>query len=560
MPEAKAPLPACDLPVRRVSRFHPNTVLAAVVTAIAGYIALRFVWLDGLPSFADDGVSYLIMARYLTPFFPRSEIITQAFLYEHYPPLFPALLALTGGSHSFVAAHLTVIACFLGALLLVYFWSARTLDSTPLGLLVLLIFAASPGSWVNLLGVLSENLYLLLSLLVLYHYDARVAARDFGWRDSLVLAALLALVLSTRTVGVSLIAAYLLTQAFERRSLRALLRPRTLAPALLPVLAAAAWYAARPTLGTSSYVEDIARLLGDLTSGRLDAGGWSALLLPQLSALYDAWFVAFLVYWRSEYAPTYIIVALLGVLALYGLVIRLARNRLDAWYVLVHLLVLLVWPYPGQFTRFIYAILPMLILHAAYALIVLATRVNQPSVRAWFARAALILVLVSILPTTAFLHARASYRTLAPSMDYTRVTQFYRLPGLVKAENAALWHENLRLDMERIKATTPPDAAIMWYTPNFISLLAQRRALGFPEFTSEKDFLRAVAEAAPEYVFLARLHPRDTREQTNGLAMLPFVANFAAPVWVSHAPDSDEVLSVLLKVDREKLDRLVAAR
>lgn len=548
------------MPVRRASRFDPNTVLAAVVTAVAGYVALRFVWLDGLPSFADDGVSYLIMARYFTPFFPRSEIIAQAFLYEHYPPLFSALLALTGGSHSFVAAHLTVIACFLGALWMCYFWSAKALDSRPLGLLVLLIFAASPGSWVNLLGVLSENLYLLLSLLVLYHYDARVAARDIGWRDSLVLAALLALVLLTRTIGVSLIAACLLSQAFERRSLRALLRPRTLAPALLPVLAAVAWYAVRPTHGTSSYVEDVARLLGDVTSGRLDAGGWFALLLPQLSALYDAWFTAFLVYWQSEYAPPYIIVALLGALALYGLVLRLARNRLDAWYVFIHLLVLLVWPYPGQFTRFVYAILPMLILHAAYALGVLATRVKRPPFQAWFPRVVLLLVLVAVLPTAAFLHARASYRTLAPGMDYTHVTDFYRLPDLAKAERVALRHENLRLDMARIQATTPPDAAIMWYTPNFIRLLAQRRALGFPEFTNESDTLRAVAAAAPDFLFLARLHPRDTREQTNGLAMLRFAAQFAAPVWVSRAPDSDEVLSVLLKVDREKLDRLVVGR
>lgn len=72
------------------------------------------------------------MAQVYSPWFDATPAIQHAFLDERYPPLFPALLAVTGASHSLLLAHLLVVVCFLAALLRLRSWACQALDSRPL--------------------------------------------------------------------------------------------------------------------------------------------------------------------------------------------------------------------------------------------------------------------------------------------------------------------------------------------------------------------------------------------------------------------------------------------
>src|SRR3972149_10516568 len=99
------------------ARFSFSTAAPAVglLTSIFGAIAARFVWHPVLASFADDSVSYLVMAQVFSPWQAAIPPVAEAFSHEaFYPPLFPALLGLLGAAHDTALAH-AVTALMLAA-------------------------------------------------------------------------------------------------------------------------------------------------------------------------------------------------------------------------------------------------------------------------------------------------------------------------------------------------------------------------------------------------------------------------------------------------------------
>lgn len=527
--------------------------LAVGLTVIAGALAVAFVRYDGLGSFADDGVSYMVMARYLAPYLSHVPAIDAAFLDQPYPPLFPLLLVATGGAADYVRAHVVVAACFVAAALLIYAWAKQTLNSGWYALAALALFAASPGAWINMLGILSENLYLALSLAVLGYYGSRFNEPHPRPGQAVLLGVLLGLTILTRTVGVSLLAAYVVSTVL-RRGRRAPVRWLPVVVAVLPV---AAWYFWRPAAGPYAYTLDLLHLATTVFGGNDAAGGLGGWIAPQLTLLPQVWLTALMIYWRENTDPAVLIAAAWGLLALYGLFSRLERNRMDAWYVLFHLLILLVWPYPGQFNRFVYGLLPLLLVYGIATLFDIERVIGTTVRRHLIPATALAAALAIVLPTATFLAGRAGYRTKIPGMDFTRVADFYRKPDLALAERLALRHEALRQDMDRIRDSTEPDAVVMWYKPDYLALLAGRRSVAYPAARDASALYREIARAAPDYLFLSRLHPRDTRESTDGLAPLALLDAIGRPVWLNRGPDGKELLSVLLRVDRPALSGIV---
>jgi hypothetical protein len=69
---------------------------------------LLFVTHDQLSSFADDSGSYLVMARFFSPFSQAGEALDLAYRDSYLPPLFPLFLAVTGAADNLALAHLLV--------------------------------------------------------------------------------------------------------------------------------------------------------------------------------------------------------------------------------------------------------------------------------------------------------------------------------------------------------------------------------------------------------------------------------------------------------------------
>jgi len=72
----------------------PPDLLIALATLVFAAACTAFVWQPGLASFADDSVSYLVIAQVFSPWQSASPPVADAFVREaFYPPLFPLALA-----------------------------------------------------------------------------------------------------------------------------------------------------------------------------------------------------------------------------------------------------------------------------------------------------------------------------------------------------------------------------------------------------------------------------------------------------------------------------------
>jgi len=151
---------------------------------------------------------------------------------------------------------------------------------------------------------------------------------------------------------------------------------------------------------------------------------------------------------------------------------------------------------------------------------------------------------------------------------------------LTEAKRIALHHEHLRQDLEKIKQTTEKQATIMWYTPNYINLLSKRKAVRFPrDFVKKKSvkiksvkiksktsndtmiktmiktsIFTQIKQSGADYIFAAKLNPRYTSAEFDGLAVYSLFTDITTLVWSRQNPIGIGVLSVLLKIDQEKLD------
>ncbi len=526
---------------------HGLALLASLL-AVAG-VGWRFAVHEGLSSFADDSVSYLIMGQYWSPWSQASAAVADAFAEQAYPPLFPLLLAVTGGAHSFTAAHALVLACLVGACLLLYRFAAAELDSPSLALAATAILLVSPALWINSLGILSENLYLLLTLGALLA-EARWRRMHGAPRAGLLLGGLLGACVLTRTIGLSLVAAFCALGVL--RGVRG--GPSAAAPWALPAAAALGLvligHGLWPGALTEHYLSIWSRAWEGL--GAAERGQWSlaAHVGPQLTALYEAWHTSWLIYWVHAADVRYLLTVGFGLLALAGLGLRARAGRLDAWYVVVYLLVLLLWPAPGQMTRFVYPILPLCVVHALYALrtlAALAPRVRRPGAVA--AAGALMMALL-VAPTMAFMHQRAQ------TPGHRHVTEYYRHPDLAQARAAAAEQRGMFGDMQRIRRSTPATARVLWFTPAYIALLADRRGERLPWRGDRAQYVDAVRRTRAEYVYLSRMNPRYTGDAFDGLRLLPRFRGWTRLVWLRRSEEDGRVAAVLLRVDAQRLKAL----
>src|SRR5258706_1180522 len=111
--------------------------LGLLALAVAG-AAAAFLWQPGLDSLFDDSVSYLVMAQALTPFHAADPAIVAAAAREKYPPLFPLILALTGGAYDWRIAHLVVALAFGASVFFLGLHARRVTGSALLGWLLAL--------------------------------------------------------------------------------------------------------------------------------------------------------------------------------------------------------------------------------------------------------------------------------------------------------------------------------------------------------------------------------------------------------------------------------------
>ena len=314
-----------------------------------------FAHQGGLATFADDSVSYLVMAQVFSPFQPASQAVASAFAREAtYPPLFPLVLALAGAAHDVAWAHVLTALILAGCVPLVYALGVRWFGNRGAAAAAALSVVLLPSVWINAKGILSESLFSVLLLATLWVLDSKPGSRG----GKLMLALLLSALALTRTVALPMIAVYALWAATRPQQ-----TPASRAQALIPALVAATAYAAWVLLRPADTADSYARILSEHAQAYLGAGNplaaAGASLARQLNAVAEGWVGSLLIFWVEGRPARTALAGAIGVLALAGMVLRLLAGKADAWMMAGYLLIFLAWPFYDQMGRFLFPVLPV---------------------------------------------------------------------------------------------------------------------------------------------------------------------------------------------------------
>lgn len=522
----------------------PRLAVGLLTLAFASLCA-AFVNQPGLASFADDSVSYLVMAQVFSPWQAVSAAVAEAFAREAtYPPLFPLLLAVAGAAHDIAFAHVVVALLLALCLPVAYLLGTAWLASRWAAAAAATVTALLPLTWIQAKGVLSEPLFCLLLLAVLCLIE-----RNRGRSSTIVaLSLLMAALVLTRTVGIVVLGAYGLW-ALTRRDRSLARRLHTALPALVAAAAYGAWVLARPVETSDDYL----RIVREHLDALLGAGNpWAALgasLLRQAHSMAEAWIGALLLFWVEGHPVRVVLAAAVGALALSGMILRIAAGRADGWMTAAYLGTFLLWPFYDQMTRFLFPVVPVLVLYAFWAVSWGLRTLGRP---AWAGHALLAFLLVSLAaPALAFIHQRAT-----ADGRYVEITDWYRTPDLLEARARAQVHLDLLDDMEAIGSLTRPQERVMWVTPSYIALLANRRGIPAPDPAKAPDeYRRAVQEAMADYLFLSQYHPRDTIRDAAWRAATSAMMGEAAIVHARIRTVDGQVTSLLLKLSSAERSR-----
>jgi hypothetical protein len=260
-----------------------------------------------------------------------------------------------------------------------------------------------------------------------------------------------------------------------------------------------------------------------------------------MNAVAEGWIGSLLIYWVEGRPARIALAAAIGGLALAGMMLRLRAGKPDAWIVAAYLAMYLIWPFYDQMGRFLFPLLPVLVL---YAFLAAGRALEVAGRKATIGHALLAALLLSLaLPALAFIYQRAR----APE-PYAAITDWYRTPGLEEARTRAEVHLGLMEDMDAIRRATRPGERVMWVVPAYLALLADRRGVAAPPVAlSPERYRERVREAKPDYVFLSRYHPRDTLRDVAWQAGLKALSGHCTVIHARVHADGTTVVSMLMQ-------------
>jgi hypothetical protein len=527
-----------------------------ILLALAVPATIAFSWQGVIASLGDDSVSYLTLARYLSPFSSDPLVAPWAKYHSHFPPLFPLVLAFTGGAQSLLAAHLMVGAWALAALCLVYRYAALRLESAFAGFGLAVIFLLTPSAWISIRSVLSEPMYLALSLGALLYHD-RCLDADADRRAWIVLALLLAAAYLTRVAGIALVAAYAVHLAVRAIARRKVPTPWALLPLALPMLLSALWLALRP----HQEVDNYRTTLSDIARVWLSRPGTAAI---SMQSLFSGWMASFTGD-SGVGSSMRLAFGAVGFMGVAGALLGAWRNRLDSWYVLASLAMLFLWVFPeDNERRLLYPLIALLLVHAAEALAGACAYVNaRRQVRRLLLLVAGVFVVAMTLPASILVLRKSLDRApLIEGFAYSAasMTQYYTSVNLAAGHRDAAQHAAVLAGLESLDRVTPPGSRVMWMRPEYVAILGHRAGVPWYFGWDQAKLAREIRGTGTDYVVVARLFKSDLAVVT-GDAFAAFT--LVRPPYLQARliipnPDNGNQEFILLEVDRAALDLYIA--
>ncbi len=486
-------------------RLVPTAVASACVLLFAPIAAL-YIYLCYRHAFTgviSDSAVYALLADHFT-MLAGSDRGLAAFLLAHYPfpPLYPmALGVLGGGSHN---PELTYVASglFLLAGIGTYAWWVKGESrSTGFAVALALTFALLPITILHLVVLLSEHLYVFLTLLALAAYGR--AAQQHSWLLAAGLSAGLAAV--TRSIGFTLVlplCALILVRHRNRAGLLAALA------AITPMLA---WSAYTHVAGFGvDYLHILMAKTGGNPISDLAARAWTN--------LYVLW-----AYWVKSFDISLTLHArwtasALLVLAGIGFLESLKAGRLDALYLLLYLGVIVVWPYPDQDHRFLFPVFPLLLWHGAQGARSIGHHLGQARLEKLLPGSFIVIAAVLSIPSWHDMYWRFGEGSASDLADYARTPEWLLEPDPRKARETSLFMQRLYASMKTMRNRVPAQDCVWAVAPPYVMLHAGLRSLATPSpQVQDEDFYQRLRQCP--YVFMMAV----SSTPDNGLPpMYPF--------------------------------------
>jgi hypothetical protein len=459
-------------------RRHAGLILAFCLIAPT---YLVWTWTDQLGAIDSDGPSYLLMAQHYSSHVIDHSVTSIAATFGRFPPLYPLLLAHLHVAHDLPLAHAATTIFFLLGLVAFYRWLLGEGLAWDQASLLVLLFAAIPGSWLPGLTFQSEYLYLGCSLLALIAMSSFKKQQN---NQALYLAALaVAGAVLTRTIGLTLFVPLLAVALCAPRGTAALALAIALAPLIL-------WAAAHPR--EHAY-------FGSLLAT------YDAHPLQQLrdQLILEGRALRFGFEQNFEQVPaSRLVLDLLGVLGLAGATARAWNLKPDGVYVAAYLCLLLLWPYPEEAKRLIWPIIPILL----GQMILLAASWSGESTGSKPARYATItaggVILLGSLPAIALASGRALSAGDFGRPEVRGMLYWYD----ADAARAKRWVETETLITEalsRIDREIPRQDCVLSVRPELINYFSHRLSTYPPAGSlSDPEFAKQLKAPGCRYVFM----------------------------------------------------------
>ena len=424
-------------------------VIASLAVACFGLLLWLVVPAPPVGFYWDDAW-YLMMAEWLSGRSEHRDLAWAMLHVRQYPPGYPTVLAAVGAGLQRPDAGFVVnaVSGALAAFALMLWMRRRERFPMVPTVVAAALLVLNPVALTWLPTLFSEPLFVLLTVAALWL--AACARTPQGW---VLTGVVVGLAIITRSAGIALLIAVALSAA-----LRQWRQLPWLVLGLGPALALGYWL----TIDLPSvprYRASLAELAGDLVH--------PAYLSAQLAGLARGWSEV----WGSAAGGW---IALAAVIP--GFWVRIRRHCADAWLIPATLLMLIAWPFPGHMARFLWPLMPALLVCAAEtARCIAATPLRRAA--SW---------------TIPFIFALGLYggaiRTISrviespgpPLQTLSRMHEWTRAENPELGTEALQFRHGLLLDMRQVEAETPANACVYSEYPALVAVQAKRASLASP--------------------------------------------------------------------------------
>ncbi len=426
---------------------------------------------------------------------------------QNFPVAFPVLLTITGISESLFLGHLLVSLFLLLSLVMMFYLLRQNFD-LGISFFVTLSLGLLPGMFLNSMGILSENLYLFLSVLIITVISRAVSRDTLSLTTQVSIGFLLLIFINTRTIGIAMIPAVIIVLIFNR-SIAAPVR-RGISIAITAVLLL--WFGWRQVYsieGAINYIELIKpSLLKSFFGHETSQAGLKHILLINITNLPYAWSHYINLSVHNPFSPIFALVMLC--VAQICVVVRAVTLKLDALYICLYFLILVFWPFPIN-DRFIHPVVVLLLLQP----LLLVAQSKKPAIRKLglvaYSTSMVLLLAGSIVAHKSLFDRKLWARQNAPQLEYYW-DLYHRTDAPDAFMNAKIIDQVFR-QAQSINKVIPESSILSSIKPVFIALLSDRTTIPLKTDISIGQQMCNLELKQVDYVFYSQLVSQYTKEE-----------------------------------------------